>query len=153
MSSITKVIQPVVDELGKFGETAKKQVNPDTRKSDEKKAKDETAQLVKDIYKPSLRPDGLKPQEITPEDIVKQQAEDKKKEAELRQALEMHKTTYYDPLVNRPKKPEEQERPQERAERQEKEDRWKLEEKKKKENPIAIQRAAQKTEKYPGASG
>lgn len=79
--------------------------------------------------------------------------EEQQKLAKLRQDL--HRETYYDPLVNPPKeKPEEEERA---AVKVEKEDEMeKLEEKekeRKKPPPLAVTKSQQRVEKHPGASG
>lgn len=107
--------------------------------------KAKTEEFVKDLYKPSGKP------ELNKKGSVQKPPEETKEQklAKLRQ--ELH-SNYYQRLVNPPKPPEE--KPAEKVEREKKEERWELEQKeKKKPPPLAVQRAAQKAEKYPGASG
>ena len=76
--------------------------------------------------------------------------QEKQKLAKLRQ--ELHQTTYYEPTFNPPKKQEE--RPAEKVEKEKKEEQMELQQKEAKKPPeIAVQRAQQKTESFPGASG
>lgn len=80
---------------------------------------------------------------------------DLEKIAKTKQELAvLHKTTYYDPLVN-PKKVEEEKVEEEKKEKEEEQEKtFELEEKKKEKNQtLAQQRATQRVEKYPGASG
>lgn len=133
---VKNLITPVVEEIGKFAETAKEQVRPDASAQN---SQAQTSELVKDIYKPD--------QEISPQDILKKQAEDKKQRLQLRQALHQE---YVQSTLNRPKPKEEPKA--EKMERQKMED---LQEKKKKEEkkvPINVQRA-QNVEKFRGSSG
>ncbi len=127
--NVKTIIKPVVEEAAKFVDTAKEQVTP----SGDQKSKEDTKQLVEDNYKPGEK----KPQKPQESDEVKKQ----------RLRSELH-SQYYQSLVNRPKAPEE--KPAEKAERQKMED---LQEAEKKEKPMAVKFAAQKTEKFPGASG
>lgn len=108
----------------------------------EEKAK--TKEFVKDLYKPGEKvQSGKKDASQKPEETKEQ------KLAKLRQELHAN---YYQRLVNAPKPSEE--KPAEKVEREKKEERWELEQKeKKKPPPLSVQRAAQKAEKYPGASG
>ncbi|OGH05221.1 MAG: hypothetical protein A2W22_01205 [Candidatus Levybacteria bacterium RBG_16_35_11] len=77
-------------------------------------------------------------------------AEDKQKLAKLRQ--ELHMKTYFEPTFNPPKqKPEE--RPAEKVEQEKKEEKIELHEKEKKKPPPIVQKAQQRVEKFPGASG
>lgn len=109
------------------------------QQSDEK----QTKELVKDLYKPSE--DG---KEIQPEEIVKQKAEDKKKEAQLRQILHQE---YVQKTFHRPKQKEEPKADE--LERKKQEERWELAQaEKKKPPPLAISRA-QNIEKHRGSSG
>ncbi|MCL5438980.1 MAG: hypothetical protein M1268_03250 [Patescibacteria group bacterium] len=82
--------------------------------------------------------------EKTPEEIQKMQ--------KLR--AELHQTTYYQPLTNPPKPPEERqgEKIQKEEEEKKKMEELQIKEEKKKE-PIAVQRAQNKTEAFRGASG
>lgn len=131
---IKKIIKPVVEELGKLGETAINQVKP------KETSQDETKQLVKDLYKPQ--------EESSPQELMQKQAEDKKKTLQLRQILHQQ---YAQPLLNHPKPKEEPKA--EKLEKEKKMEEFEFQEKeKKKPPPLAVQRA-QKVEKYPGAGG
>ncbi len=137
--NIKTVIKPVVEEIGKFGETAKEQVNPDEKRSAEQ-SKSETQELVKDIYNPQG--------EHKPEELLKKQAEDKKEEARLRNVLHQQ---YVRSTFDRPKPKEEPKA--EKLENEEKKKRWELMQKeKKKPAPLPVQRA-QNIEKHRGSSG
>lgn len=105
--------------------------------------KAETKEFVKELYKPS---DPAK----NPQKAEKAQEEtEEQKLAKLRQELHAN---YYQSLINPPKAPEEKKT--EKIEREKTQERWELSQKeKKKPPPLAVQRAAQKTEKFPGASG
>lgn len=136
MNKIKAIIAPVVEEAAKFVDTAKEQV---TLSDEGHASSDDTKQLVEDIYKPG--------EEKSPAEIMQNKAKDKAKLEKTRAKLAAHQR-YVQNLLNRPKTPEE--KPAEKAERQQMED---LQEAEKKEKPMVIRMAAQKTEKYPGASG
>lgn len=107
------------------------------------KSKDETQQLVKDIYKP----EDVK----GPAEIAQSKANDEAKLKKTRAKLAAHQR-YFQEEFNRPKPVEEKKADElERKKEQEMVDLQQKE--KKKPPPLAVQRAAQKTEKYPGASG
>lgn len=118
------------------------QVQDEQKLKSDEKAK--TEEFVKDLYKPSGKTqtkDNAQPGKI---EETKEQ-----KLAKLRQELHAN---YYQRLINPPKQKEE--KPAEKVEREKKEEDFELQEKeKKKPPPLAVQRAAQKTEKFPGASG
>lgn len=104
-----------------------------------------TKEFVEDLYKPSKNPPPNAKNNLQkiPEESKEQ------KLAKLRQELHAN---YYQNLVKPPKPPEE--KPAEKVEREKKEEKMELQEKeRKKPAPLAVQRAAQKTEKFPGASG
>ena len=120
---------------------------------------EETRQLVKDFYSPSVDlPENLTP-EVTAQMQQKAQAEAAQKLANLRH--ELHKGQYYDPLIEHETKSEEEEDEEEgaakRVEKQEKEEEQKkmeLEEKKAKDDEdIAKTRAQTKTEANRGVAG
>lgn len=135
MSKI-KVLKPVVEETGKFVKTAGEQITGTSSKTSEK---DETKEFVKSLYGKSstlqVKPDQKK-------------AEDELAKKRLRQELHAQ---YYQRLVNPPKAPEE--KPAEKVEREKKQEMVDLQQKEKKKPPVLVQRAAQRVEKYPGASG
>lgn len=134
---IKKIIAPVIEEVGKFGEAAKKQVSPD---GNAQNSQAQTSELVKDIYKPQ--------EEHAPEELLKKQAEDKKKEAQLVHSLHQQ---YVQATFNRPKAKEEP--VAKKLEDEKKKERWELaQEEKKKPPPLPVQRA-QNIEKHRGASG
>ena len=148
----TSVVKQTVKQVAKtptdLAKAAGKQVKGSDQAQSPDKTTDEkikTKEFVKDLYKPKddLNADERKNVQKSPEETEEQ------KIAKLRQ--ELH-SVYYQKLVNPPKAP--QEKPAEKVEREKKEERWELQEKeKKKPPPLAVQRGAQKAEKYPGASG
>jgi hypothetical protein len=92
-----------------------------------------------------------------PSDFFKKQIEEGKTPEEaaklegIRQQL--HRTDYYDPLVQR-KPAEEEEKEEEKVEAEEKQmEELQQEDQKKKDDDIALKQSQQKTEKFPGASG
>jgi len=111
--------------------------------SDDAKEKAETKEFVKELYGPSdPQKDAIKKDEKTPE-LTDEQKLDKLKQ-------ELH-SKYYQETFN-PQKQEE-ERPAEKVEREEMED-LQAEQKKEAEKPdFAMQKARQRVEKNPGASG
>lgn len=107
--------------------------------------KAKTKEFVKELYKP------LDKSELGKKDSVQKPAEETEEQKLARLRQELHRD-YYQKLVNPPKHPEE--KAAEKVEREKNEERWELQEKeKKKPQPLAAQRAAQRTEKFPGASG
>lgn len=121
------------------------QTQPQVQNGDlnaEEKAK--TKEFVKDLYKPSEKGQ-------TQDKVQSGKTEETKEQklAKLRQELHAN---YYQSLIHPPKPPEE--KPAEKVEREKKEEEFELQQKeKKKPQPLAVQRAAQKAEKFPGASG
>lgn len=82
--------------------------------------------------------------------IASKSPEEQKKLIELRQQL--HKQTYYEPLVNPPKPKEE--RPAEKVEKEKKQEMQELQQKEaKKPPPLAVVREQNKAEMFRGASG
>lgn len=130
----------------------------------------QTKEVVNAMYAPSspneqhglssgaALPVGESGKEIKePSEFFKKQIEEGKspEEAAKLEAIrnQLHKTDYYDPLVNR-KPIEEEHKEEEKVEEEEKMEELQVEEQKKKQDDdIAIQQAQQKTEKFPGASG
>ena len=133
MSKITAVIKPVGEELGKFAKAATDQVAGQSQ--------DETREFVKSLYAPSeknktnVQNNPQKPQGETEEQKIEK----------LRQ--ELH-SKYYQRTFNPPKQQEE--RPAEKVEKEKMQD---LQQKEKKKPPVLVQRARERVEKYPGASG
>lgn len=141
--------------------TAGSQINPvpdntqgesTQQKSDDQKAKQDK-DFVKELYglgeQPKKETEHEKSIKKLAEKNPQKSQEDIQKLAQLRQ--ELHKTTYYQPLVNPQKK--EEERPAEKIENEKKKERWELQEKEaKKPPPLAVKRA-QNIEKFRGASG
>lgn len=81
-------------------------------------------------------------------------SQDAEKMAQIRkQLLEQHKTSYYDPLVTRPKQEEHVADKLEREDQEEKQKRWELQQKEKEKAPIALTMAKNKAEQFPGAAG
>lgn len=114
------------------------------QQAEEADSKAKTKAMIKDIYAPS-DPNALaKPAEQI-------EAEDKAKLESLRQKL--HKEVYYDPLIERTKKTEEEERPAEKVEREKMEDLQQTQKKKEKQRPIAVQKAQNVVEANRGVSG
>lgn len=127
---------------GSAGQAGSDQVQPSDKTTDEKI---KTKEFVEELYKPSEKTELNKKGSVQkpPEETEEQKIE------KLRQELHAN---YYRDLTYRPKASEE--KPAEKVEREKKEERWELQEKeKKKPPPLAVQRGAQKTEKFPGASG
>ncbi|MDP3941095.1 MAG: hypothetical protein Q8Q49_02170 [bacterium] len=125
----------------------------------------QTDEVVNAFYAPSnpneqhgLSPVGEGSKEIKePSAFFKKQIEEGKtpEEAAKLEAIrnQLHKTDYFDPLINR-KPAEEEHKEEEQEEKEEKKmEELQVEEKKKKDDDIAIKQAQQKTEKFPGASG
>lgn len=139
MNKIIGILKPVVEEVGNLAETAKTQVAP----SDEaEKLKDETKQLVKDIYKPG--------EEKSAAEIAQNKAKDEAKLEKTRAKLAAHQE-YFQNLINRPKAPEEKKADE--LEREKKQEMIDLQQKeKKKPPPLAVQNA-QNIEKHRGSSG
>lgn len=125
----------------------------------------QTQEVVNAMYASSNpnKQHGLSPktdsgkEQKEPSEFFKKQIDDGKtpEEAAKIEAIrnQLHKTDYYDPLVNRKPvgqehKEEEQEKEEEKMEELQVEDN-----KKKQDDDIALRQAQQKTEKFPGASG
>ncbi len=107
------------------------------------KGKEETEQLVRDIYKPG--------EEKSAAEITRNKAKDAAKLEKTRAKLAAHQR-YFQEEFNRPKPKEEKKADElERKKEQEMVDLQQKE--KKKPPPLAVRMGAQKTEKYPGASG
>jgi membrane protein involved in colicin uptake len=84
------------------------------------------------------------------EQIADKPIEEQKELLELRKKL--HTETYYDPTFNPVKKQEE--RPAEKAEEEKKKEMYELKKKEEeKPQPLAVQMAQNKAERFPGASG
>lgn len=130
--------------LKQVGNTAKAAINqvlpgsvenPDERK--EGKDKD----FLKDLY-------GL--DEKTPPS----EAEKKQKEAEEKKKLQQIRSTLHNQYYASLTRPKKQERPAEKVEREDEEKKMQdIKKEEKKPKQIATQRAQQRVEKYPGASG
>lgn len=117
---------------------------------------DDTKDIVKNLY--GITPNQSQQKPLTgPDGKAPQTEEEARKLAEARKQLqEQHMITYYKPTFETPKPPEpevaeklEQEKQQEEMKKMEE----LQEERKKNEVPLAVQMAAQKAEKHPGASG
>lgn len=113
--------------------------------------KTKTEEFVKDLYGVNKEPAAV-PTQTSSQNTKsgeKLQETEEQKIAKLRQELHAN---YYRQLVN-PSKPPEEKKADE-LERKKQEEMVDLNQKeKKKPPPLAVQRAAQKTEKFPGASG
>ena len=72
---------------------------------------------------------------------------------ELTAAYKQHTETYYDPTFNPPKREEEEESVSEKLKRQDQQGEVDLQKKEMEKPPELVQRAAQRIEKFPGASG
>jgi hypothetical protein len=112
-------------------------------------SREQNQELVKEIY--GIQKDGVIPSKEQAEEKSKiSKTKDEQKLQELRAlAQRLHKDTYYDPLVERAKPQEEEERAQERVERQEEEEEkkdWLKEQEEKKKAPVAVSRAQRTTE-------
>ncbi len=145
--------QPVAGDVG-TSEAGQQQIQQSTPQSDQA-----TKEEVAGFYAPT-HPDekhrlsvGAKKQSEFFEKQIKEgkMPEEAAKIEAIRNQL--HKTDYYDPLVNR--KPVEEEHKEEKKEKEEeKMEELQVEDKKKKQDDdIALRQAQQKTEKFPGASG
>ncbi len=137
----------VASEFGLKTDTATQ--TPEPKSSDEQATKE----IVKGLYAPSEKPKDTS-QFPKPDDsefakqIADKTPEEQQKLMALRQKL--HKE-YYGKLVNPPKPQEE--RPAEKAEKEKKQEMAELQRKEEKKPPALIQRARERVEKYPGASG
>lgn len=108
---------------------------PSSSKTSEK---DETKKVVESLYAKST------------DAKVPEKEDEEKKMLELKQKL--HKESYYDPTFNPPKK--QGERPAEKVENEKMQEMQDLQKKEEKKTPpLAIQRASERVEKFPGASG
>ncbi|MDO8620710.1 MAG: hypothetical protein Q7R31_00275 [Candidatus Levybacteria bacterium] len=112
-----------------------------------------TKEVVKSLYAPSEKPKDTS-QSPKPDDsefakqIANETPEEQQKLITLRQQL--HKE-YYEKLVNPPKPQEE--RPAEKVEKEKKQEMAELQKKEEKKPSPLIQRARERVEKFPGASG
>jgi coenzyme F420-reducing hydrogenase alpha subunit len=98
-----------------------------------------------------LQSKDQKPSEFEKQ-IENKPPEEQKKLLELRQML--HKSVYYDPTFERKKEENEEERAQEKVEKEKKMEELELQEKDKEKPPaLAVQRAQNKAEMFPGAAG
>lgn len=139
MNKIKAIIAPVIEEVGKFAETAKEQV---VLADQPQQANNDTKKLVEDIYKPG--------EVKSPAEIAQNKAKDQAKLAKTRAKLSAHQQ-YFQRLTNPPKAPEESKA--EEKDREEDKKRWELQEdKKEKRKFIPIDRA-QNIEKHRGSSG
>lgn len=147
-STVSKTGKTVVSAAANTVKIAANQVtaNSDNKENQTEEAdnKTKTKAMIKDIYAPSNPNASAKPAEQI-------EAEDKAKLESLRQKL--HNEVYYDPLINRAKKGEEEERPAEKVEREKMEDLRETQKKKEKQKPIAVQRAQNVIEANRGVSG
>lgn len=134
---------------------AKEQVSQQAQQAQEVLRKEQTKDVVASLYAPSeKKPEPKTPLAQTAQHIAEahpeKTPEEIQKEAQV--AVELHKTTYYDPLVTPPQQPEE--KPAEKVEREKMED---LQEKQKKNQDRARKDAsveqAQNVEKHRGAAG
>lgn len=140
MSKIKAIIAPVVEEAGKFVETAKEQV---TLADSNQSSGDDTKRLVEDIYKPG--------ETKSPEEIAKNQVKDKAKLEKTRAKLRAHQE-YFQNLTNPPKQKEEP--VAKKIEREKMQDLQSEQEKQaKKPPPIAVQRGQRSIESQRGSSG
>lgn len=111
---------------------------------------DRTKEMVKDFYSPS---DDTS-QNPTTEEQEKYQTDQKL--AKVRQKLhqEQHNEVYFNQLQNAGAPKQHEETTVEKLEKEEKNERWELQQKEaEKPPPLAAQRAAQRVERFPGASG
>ena len=108
-------------------------------------SKKQTGEVVRSFYakSPQSTDDEFRKQ------IKDKSPEEQKKLLELRQKL--HRETYYDPTFNPPKQQEE--RPAEKVENENKQEMQELEQKEAKKPPPLVQRARERVERFPGASG
>lgn len=136
MNKIATIIKPVAEELGKFAKTATDQVAG--------QSKDETREFVKSLYGPSQ----TKSETPLRQGFAGQEETKEQKLAKLRHELHAN---YYQNLVNRPKAPKE--RPAEKVEKEKQEEMIDLQKKEAKKPSQLVQKAQQRVEKYPGASG
>ena len=139
MSKIKGILKPIAEEVGKFTKTAGEQITG-TR------SKDETREVVKHLYGADEKPGTT---EGTEKSTEAQKAEDKKEIEKKRAQLRAHQEYFQSLTTPKPK----EERPAEKIEREKKQEMVDLQQKEKKKPPPIVQRAAQRVEKYPGASG
>lgn len=153
-SAVKQVVKTPLD-LAKAGAKQVKgnsdqaQGTPQNEQQQKAKEKAKTEEFVKDLYRPSEKVPAEG--EARPWRQTKNEPEQTEEQKLSRLRQELH-AKYYQNLINPPKQKEE--KPAEKVEREKNEERWELQEKeKKKPQPLAAQRAAQRTEKFPGASG
>lgn len=129
--------------------------NPQTDSNQQENAQKikQDKDFVKELYGLNEQPKKETDSQKSMQKLAEKQPQKSPEELQKIQALrqELHKTTYYQPLVNPQKKQEE--RPAEKIENEKNKERWELQEKEaKKPPPLAVKRA-QNIEKFRGASG
>lgn len=134
MNNVKTIIKPVIEEAADLVKTAGGQITGET-------SKEETQELVKDIYKPAG--------EKSTAEIVQNKIKDKENLKKTRAKLAAHQR-YFQNEFNRPKPKEEP--VAEKLEREKKQEMVDLQKKEAKKPPLAVQRA-QNIEKNRGSSG
>lgn len=137
----------VASEFGLKTDTAPQ--TPKSEVSDEQATKE----VVKSLYAPSeKKKDDAQTQKPDDTEFAKQIADKSPEEQQKLMALrrKLHQE-YYEKLVNPPKPQEE--RPAEKVEKEKKQEMSELQQKEEKKPPALIQRARERVEKFPGASG
>lgn len=114
--------------------------------SDAQKSKAETREFVKSIYGADEKTARLDSARLATTET--QKGTEAQKLQKLRQ--ELH-SKYYQRTFNPPK--QEEERPAEKVEKEKREEMIDLQQKEKKKPPVLVQRARERVEKFPGASG
>ena len=121
-----------------------------------------TKDLVKELYAPSKQQTASNQQQGSaegeePSEFVKELIAEGKtpEEAMQMQSLrkKLHDEVYYTPLTQRKTHEQEVQEEEQKEEEKKMEDLKKEEEKKEKERPMAVQMAADRAERFPGASG
>ena len=142
------IVKQTVKQTAKLpsdlAKTAAGQVGGQTPSADEKA----TAEFVKDLYGADDQSNKKPATTETQKGTEAQRVEKEQKIEKLRQ--ELH-SKYYQRTFNPPKQQEE--RPAEKVEKEKREEMIDLQEKEKKKPPVLVQRARERVEKYPGASG
>lgn len=144
MNKIKAIIKPVAEELGKFGETAKKQI----AQIEDKDSKQQTEEVVKHLYGVDKQSNEKPATTASNAAVAEIQRQEEAQKQKLRQELHQQ---YVQNTFNPPKPQEET--PVERVEKQKMEDIREKDEKEKKKKPIMVQRAQQSVEKFRGAAG
>lgn len=151
------IVKQTVKQTAKLPSDLAKTAGSQVTGSDDQKSKEETREFVKSIYGVDQQsnekpvPPQRDPEKggTTTESTASNAAAQKElKLNRLRQELHAQ---YYQRLVNPPKPTEE--RPAEKVEKEKREEMIDLQEKEKKKPPVLVQRARERVEKYPGASG